>query len=266
MQPPSAPGTLTGSAPTATEVDLSWGAATDNVGVTGYQIWRCQGARLHELRAGRAGRHGHDLLRSRRLGKHELQLRGPRARRRRQPRPVLEHVHRDDAYEHGHAAAVGARHPDRLERRRDRDRPQLGRRERQRRRHRLSHRPLPGAGLHRLLAPRPADRDSDHLQGHGRLQPNTSYSYQVRAMDAAGNLGPVSNTATAVHRGRRRPRRGVLVRRGVGHDRHRTRSGNGNNGTLVNATWSAAGKYGGALSFNGSNARGRTSRARPRCS
>ncbi len=28
----------------AGEIDLSWGAATDNVGVTGYQVWRCQGA------------------------------------------------------------------------------------------------------------------------------------------------------------------------------------------------------------------------------
>src|SRR5206468_2469649 len=26
------------------EIDLSWGAASDNVGVTGYQVFRCQGA------------------------------------------------------------------------------------------------------------------------------------------------------------------------------------------------------------------------------
>src|SRR5262249_15931373 len=31
-------------------------------------------------------------------------------------------------------------------------------------------------------------------------------------------------------------------------------SGNNNNGTIANASWSTAGKYGGALSFNGSNA------------
>ena len=42
--PPSAPGTLTASAVGAGEVDLSWGAATDNVAVTGYQVFRCQGA------------------------------------------------------------------------------------------------------------------------------------------------------------------------------------------------------------------------------
>ncbi len=31
-------------------------------------------------------------------------------------------------------------------------------------------------------------------------------------------------------------------------------SGNGNNGTIVDATWSTSGKYGDALSFNGTNA------------
>ena len=30
-------------------------------------------------------------------------------------------------------------------------------------------------------------------------------------------------------------------------------SGNGNNGTVANATWSTAGKFGGALSFNGTS-------------
>ena len=41
--PPSQPGTLTASAVSASEVDLSWGASTDNVGVTGYQVERCSG-------------------------------------------------------------------------------------------------------------------------------------------------------------------------------------------------------------------------------
>ncbi|MGH2978711.1 MAG: DUF7594 domain-containing protein [Solirubrobacterales bacterium] len=38
--PPSAPGTLTAEAPSHNRVDLSWGGATDNVGVTGYEILR----------------------------------------------------------------------------------------------------------------------------------------------------------------------------------------------------------------------------------
>jgi fibronectin type 3 domain-containing protein len=42
--PPSAPGTLTASAVSATQINLSWGAATDNVGVTGYQVERCSGS------------------------------------------------------------------------------------------------------------------------------------------------------------------------------------------------------------------------------
>ena len=42
--PPGAPGTLTTSAVSATQINLSWGAATDNVGVTGYRVERCQGA------------------------------------------------------------------------------------------------------------------------------------------------------------------------------------------------------------------------------
>ena len=43
-EPPSAPGTLSASALSASQIDLSWGPATDNVGVTQYRIERCQGS------------------------------------------------------------------------------------------------------------------------------------------------------------------------------------------------------------------------------
>jgi hypothetical protein len=39
-QSPSAPTNLTASAPGSTRVDLSWGASTDDVGVTGYEVFR----------------------------------------------------------------------------------------------------------------------------------------------------------------------------------------------------------------------------------
>ncbi len=39
-QPPSTPGGLTASASSATQVDLSWNASNDNVGVVGYTIYR----------------------------------------------------------------------------------------------------------------------------------------------------------------------------------------------------------------------------------
>src|SRR5215470_17727312 len=41
--PPTQPGTLTVNVPSGTEIDLAWGASTDNVGVANYQVERCQG-------------------------------------------------------------------------------------------------------------------------------------------------------------------------------------------------------------------------------
>ncbi|WP_224249391.1 lamin tail domain-containing protein [Hyalangium gracile] len=39
-QPPSAPGSLVATVASGSEIELSWQAATDNVGVTGYQVYR----------------------------------------------------------------------------------------------------------------------------------------------------------------------------------------------------------------------------------
>ena len=41
--PPDAPATLTSSVVSDTQINLSWSAATDNVGVTGYRVERCSG-------------------------------------------------------------------------------------------------------------------------------------------------------------------------------------------------------------------------------
>ena len=41
---PSAPGAVTATAVSSTQVNLSWGAATDNVAVTIYRVERCTGA------------------------------------------------------------------------------------------------------------------------------------------------------------------------------------------------------------------------------
>ena len=51
--PPTQPGTLTANAVSSGEVDLSWGASTDNVGVTGYKVERCSGTGCTQLRADR---------------------------------------------------------------------------------------------------------------------------------------------------------------------------------------------------------------------
>lgn len=42
--PPSAPANLTATAASATQINLTWTASTDNVGVTGYKVERCTGA------------------------------------------------------------------------------------------------------------------------------------------------------------------------------------------------------------------------------
>jgi len=43
MTPPTAPPTFSGIGVSTSQIDLAWGAATDNVGVTGYEVWQCQG-------------------------------------------------------------------------------------------------------------------------------------------------------------------------------------------------------------------------------
>jgi Fibronectin type III domain len=43
-QPPTAPGALTAVASSGSQINLMWTAASDNVGVTGYLVERCQGA------------------------------------------------------------------------------------------------------------------------------------------------------------------------------------------------------------------------------
>jgi hypothetical protein len=95
VQPPGAPGALSATAATSARIDLSWGAAPDDIGVTGYLIERCTGGGCSTF----------------------TQIAAP--------------------------AGTGLTYSD------------------------------PG------------------------LTPSTSYSYRVRARDAAGNLGPYSNVSTA---------------------------------------------------------------------
>ncbi|MGI9111088.1 MAG: LamG-like jellyroll fold domain-containing protein, partial [Gaiellaceae bacterium] len=85
-----------------------------------------------------------------------------------------------------------------------------------------------------------------------------TYYYKVTAEDAAGNISPASNQASAtVTPGGPPP--GLVAAYGFDGGSGATasdQSGNGNGGSLTNATWAgaAAGKFGNALSFNGTNA------------
>ena len=86
------------------------------------------------------------------------------------------------------------------------------------------------------------------------LSPNTSASYMVAAQDLAGNLGPYTNIATATTLATN-PNLVAAYAFSEGSGATVTDlSGHGNTGSVVNATWSGAGKYGNALSFNGTTA------------
>jgi Concanavalin A-like lectin/glucanases superfamily/Chitobiase/beta-hexosaminidase C-terminal domain/IPT/TIG domain/Fibronectin type III domain len=88
------------------------------------------------------------------------------------------------------------------------------------------------------------------------LAGSTSYSYRVQATDAAGNLSTFSNTASATTSASTSTP-GLVAAYDFNGGSGTTLSdvsGNGNTGTIVNATWTTSGKYGSALSFNGTNA------------
>jgi chitodextrinase len=148
-QPPSMPANLVATAVSGSQINLSWTPSTDNLGVTGYLVERCEGVGCTEF------------------------------------------------------ARV-------------------------------------------LTVPGPTYDDTS-------LSPNSSYTYQVKATDAAGNFSPYSHPATATTL---ETISGLVAAYSFDEGSGTTvmdLSGNDNNGTVSNATWVDSGKYGNALSFNGSN-------------
>ncbi|HWW00426.1 MAG TPA: fibronectin type III domain-containing protein [Candidatus Acidoferrum sp.] len=84
------------------------------------------------------------------------------------------------------------------------------------------------------------------------LSPNSTYSYQVRATDAAGNLSGYSPVASATTPA---ANPGLAAAYSFNEGAGTTvtdSSANGNSGTIFGATWTTSGKYGDALSFDGS--------------
>ena len=146
-QPPTTPTNLTATAVSGSQINLSWTASTDNVGVTGYLIERCEGV---------------------------------------------------------------------------------------------------GCSTFARVLTVPGTTYSDT-----GLVSNTSYTYQVKATDAAGNFSAYSNQATATTLSQIS---GLVAAysfdEGSGNIVNDL-SGNGNTGTLSNTTWTSSAKYGDALVFNG---------------
>ena len=183
--PPSAPGTLSASRDQRHPVDLSWGAATDNVAVSGYHIERCQGAGCTTFaEIGTATTTNYSDTTTAAGTSYSYRVRANDAAPNLGPytNTTTPTPPPDPTTTHG------AGHADRKRDQRPPRRSQLGRRHRQRRGDRLPDRALPGHWLQQLRPGR-ADGTGTTYQDTG-LTACTSYSYEVRAVDAAGNTGP----------------------------------------------------------------------------
>ena len=252
-QPPTAPGSLVATAVSQNQINLSWNASTDNVGVAGYLIERCQGAGCTTFAqiAAPAGT-GTTYSDSASLAAstaYSYRVRATDAAGNLSP------------YSNTTSATTQA--PD------------------------TTPPSAPGplnltvvSGTEIDLSWGPATDNVgvvgyriDRCVGAGctsfskfgtlvastsfqdtSLSPNTSYSYQVAAQDAAGNLGPYTNIATATTLANN-PNLVAAYAFGEGSGTTVTDlSGHGNNGTIANATWTTSGKFGSALVFNGTTA------------
>jgi glucose/arabinose dehydrogenase/chitodextrinase len=88
------------------------------------------------------------------------------------------------------------------------------------------------------------------------VAPSTTYRYQVRAADASGNLSGYSAVAEATTAAAPATPPGLVGAWGFTEGAGPTTadsSGNGNVGTLVGPSWTTSGRFGNGLSFNGTD-------------
>jgi fibronectin type 3 domain-containing protein len=251
-QAPTAPANLTANASSGTQINLGWSAATDNVGVTGYLLERCQGAGCSTftqiatptgltfsdtgLTAGTSYTY---QIRARdaanNLGPYSnlataITL-SPDTQPPTAPANLVATTTSSSTVNLTWTAStdnVGVTGY-RVER-------------------------CQGAGCSnfgQIAAP------TGNSFGDSGLAASTTYLYRVRAADAANNLSGYSNTATALTDATP-PSTGLVAAysfdEGTGTSVADS-SGKGNVGTTANTTWSASGKFGSALVFNGTSAR-----------
>jgi fibronectin type 3 domain-containing protein len=187
---PTAPGGLTATVVNTTRIDLSWTASTDNVGVTGYRVERCEGtgcATFGQILTPTTTSVSDTTV----VNGTSYSYRVPCDRRGGQHERVLERRQRGDR---GHDGADRARRTGGHRRERDADRSGLEpstdnigvtgyRVER-----------CQGAGCStfaQILTPTTTSvSDTSVTAGN-------SYSYRVLAVDAAGNTSGYSNVASA---------------------------------------------------------------------
>ena len=250
--PPSAPASLTATAISGTEIDLSWPASTDNVAVTGYQLERCQGTSCtnfaqiatptttsyKDLTATAGNPYNYRVRATDAAG--NLSTYSPTATAT-TPAPDTTPPTQPGTPT---ANAISAAEVD------------------------LSWGAASdNVGVTGYLVERCLTSSCTYAQigtSNGTtttykdttVAASTGYTYRVRATDAAGNLSTYTNTASATTPVASGPKPVAAFGFDEGSGTTVTdASGNGNNGTVSGATWAAAGKYGKALQFNGSSAR-----------
>ena len=248
-QPPTAPANLTATAASGTQINLGWTASTDNVGVTAYLVERCQGSgcsSFAQVGTSPVATYSDNGVTS--ATSYSYRVRATDA------------ASNMSGYSNTASATTPA--PDTLP-------PTVPAN--------LTVTAISGSQINLSWT---ASTDNvgvtgyliEKCQGAGcsnfsriltvptttfsdtGLLPNTSYTYRVKATDAAGNFSDYSNLATTSTLATVSGLVAVYAFNEGSGTAVGDVSGNGNNGTLANATWTAAGKYGGGLIFNGTNA------------
>ena len=247
--PPAAPTNLSATAISASQINLSWTASTDNVGVTGYRLERCQDAGCSNFAqiATPAGTTFNDT---------GLQASTPYSYRVR----AVDAAANPSPYSNTASAMTPTPPPP------DTTPPTAPTN--------LSATAVASSQINLSWT---ASTDNvgvtgyrvERCQGSGcsgfaqiatpagttfsdtTAQASTSYSYRVRAVDAAANPSDYSNTASATTPA---APTGLMAAYGFNEGLGTAAvdsSGNGNNGTITGATWTTQGQFSNALSFNG---------------
>jgi chitodextrinase len=247
-QAPTVPKNLTATAMSGSQINLSWTASTDNVGVTGYRVERCQGAGCNNFaQIGTAAGTTYNDSGLTANTSYSYRVRATDAAGNLSP--------------YSNVASATTQSPD--------TQPPTAPTN-------LTATAISGSqinlswtastdnvGVTGYLVERCQGAGCNNFAqigtGAGTTYNDTgltnaiSYSYRVRATDAAGNLSSYSSVASATTTANTGLVAAYSFNEGAGTTVIDS-SGQGNTGTITNATWTSSGKYGSAMVFNGTNA------------
>jgi fibronectin type 3 domain-containing protein len=247
VQPPTAPGSLTAAATGATQIGLSWTASTSNVGLASYTVQRCQGsgctsfAQIATVPAGTTTYNDTGLTPSSSYSyrAQALDTLGNVSPFSNVAGATTQAAQPPTAP--GNLTAVGAGSTQiNLAWTASTSNVGVANYLVQR---------CQGTGCTSFAQIASVPGSSTTFNDTGVTTGNT-YSYQVQAVDTLNNLSPFSNIATAT------PVSGLLGAYAFNEGSGSTTADSSSNnitGTIFGAAWNTGGKYGDALSFNGSS-------------